>query len=94
MKFETVTTLLVFFGLAMGAPVPEDANKSPFPPVRMLRGREVPQEHSHEKFLTSVRASLNKNNPDEIVDPVFGLLGDAAASSGLVSSDIILMVWS
>ncbi|KAG8953883.1 hypothetical protein FRC04_001513 [Tulasnella sp. 424] len=47
------------------------------------RKREVPQEHSHEKFLTSVRASLAKNNPDGIVDPVFGLLGNAAATQGL-----------
>ncbi|CAK5284228.1 unnamed protein product [Mycena citricolor] len=44
--------------------------------------REVPQEHSHEPFLTSVRASLNLNNPDKIQDPVFALLGDAAASAG------------
>lgn len=47
-------------------------------PVR----REVPQEHSHEQFLTSVRNSLNKNNPDGITDPVFGLLGDDAAKGG------------
>jgi hypothetical protein len=51
-------------------------------PIRPLR-REVPQEHSHEPFLTSVRTSLALNNPDGIVDPVFGLLGDAAAAAGL-----------
>jgi len=45
--------------------------------------REVPQEHSHEKFLTAVRANLNLNNPDQIVDPVFALLGNAAATQGL-----------
>jgi len=44
--------------------------------------REVPQEHSHEQFLTSVRASLNLNNPANIEDVVFGLLGNAAASTG------------
>ncbi|KAF7796264.1 hypothetical protein EIP86_007438 [Pleurotus ostreatoroseus] len=44
--------------------------------------REVPQEHSHEPILTSVRASLNVNNPNGIVDPVFGLLGNAAAAAG------------
>ncbi|KAF8176984.1 hypothetical protein BJ912DRAFT_691910 [Pholiota molesta] len=44
--------------------------------------REVPQEHSHEQFLTTVRASLNLNNPDGIQDPVFGLLGNAAAAGG------------
>jgi len=47
-------------------------------PVR----REVPQEHSHEQFLTSVRKSLSTNNPDGIVDPVFALLGNAAAING------------
>ncbi|PAV17335.1 hypothetical protein PNOK_0739900 [Pyrrhoderma noxium] len=52
-------------------------------PVPFFLGkREVPQEHSHEKFLTSVRTSLNKNNPDQIVDPVFSLLGNAAAAQG------------
>ncbi|KAF8073838.1 hypothetical protein FPV67DRAFT_770014 [Lyophyllum atratum] len=44
--------------------------------------REVPQEHSHEQFLTSVRKSLALNNPDNIADPVFGLLGNAAAAGG------------
>ncbi|KAI0076320.1 hypothetical protein K474DRAFT_1598253 [Panus rudis PR-1116 ss-1] len=47
-------------------------------PVR----REVPQEHSHEPILTSVRNSLNLNNPDKIQDPVFALLGNAAAAAG------------
>ncbi|KAI5123462.1 hypothetical protein M0805_008832 [Coniferiporia weirii] len=50
-------------------------------PFRLSK-REVPQEHSHQKFLTSVGASLNKNNPDEIVDSVFALLGDEAAAQG------------
>ncbi|KAF7301302.1 hypothetical protein MIND_00695200 [Mycena indigotica] len=45
--------------------------------------REVPQEHSHQQILTSVTASLAKNNPNGIVDPVFGLLGNAAAAKGL-----------
>jgi len=45
--------------------------------------REVPQEHSHEPILTAVGTSLNFNNPDGIVDPVFALLGNAAAAAGL-----------
>lgn len=45
--------------------------------ARPLQRREVPQEHSHQKFLTTVTASLDLNNPDNIVDPVFGLLGNA-----------------
>ncbi|KAI0916257.1 hypothetical protein AcV5_003247 [Taiwanofungus camphoratus] len=44
--------------------------------------REVPQEHSHNSILASVRTSLNVNNPDQIQDPVFALLGAAAASQG------------
>ncbi|THH20544.1 hypothetical protein EW146_g821 [Bondarzewia mesenterica] len=40
-------------------------------------------EHSHESILTTVRTSLNLNNPDQIVDPVFALLGNAAAQQGL-----------
>ena len=39
--------------------------------------RKARQEHSHEQFLTTVRASLSSNNPAGIVDVVFGLLGDA-----------------
>jgi len=45
--------------------------------------REVPQEHSHQAILTAVQASLGTNNPDGIVDAVFGLLGNAAAAGGL-----------
>ncbi|KAH9480455.1 hypothetical protein JR316_0007055 [Psilocybe cubensis] len=44
--------------------------------------REVPQEHSHEQFLTTVRTNLNLNNPNQIQDPVFALLGNAAAAAG------------
>ncbi|KAJ7254392.1 hypothetical protein B0H12DRAFT_975060, partial [Mycena haematopus] len=45
--------------------------------------REVPQEHSHQAILTAVQANLVKNNPDGILDSVFGLLGNAAAAAGL-----------
>ncbi|KAF8644535.1 hypothetical protein AX16_008411 [Volvariella volvacea WC 439] len=41
------------------------------------------RQHSHERFLTAVRNSLNLDNPDQILDPVFALLGNAAASQGL-----------
>ena len=51
-------------------------------PLRSLRAREVPQEHSHNTFLDSVRTSLVSNNPDSIQNPVFGLLGNAAAAAG------------
>lgn len=49
-----------------------------------LTPREVPQEHSHEQFLDSVRTSLTSNNPAGIVDPVFGLLGDAVCRPTLL----------
>ncbi|CAK7222391.1 hypothetical protein SBRCBS47491_004850 [Sporothrix bragantina] len=48
----------------------------------VLRLREVPQEHSHNRFLDLVRTSLATNNPQNIQDPVFGLLGNAAAAAG------------
>lgn len=45
--------------------------------------REVPQEHSHNAIIAVVKTSLDLNNPDGIVDPIFGLLGNAAATAGL-----------
>jgi hypothetical protein len=48
-----------------------------------LHRREVPQEHSHEATVRSVRTLLQQNNPLQIVDPVFALLGNAAAQQGL-----------
>lgn len=45
--------------------------------------REVPQEHSHEPILRVVSALVLKNNPDNLGDSVFALLGNAAAQGGL-----------
>ena len=81
MKYETATYIFAFFGLTMAAPLPAAKNVFSIPRA-MLRGREVPQEHSHNRFLDGVRANLNLNNPAKISDPVFGLLGDAAAAAG------------
>ncbi|OBR02419.1 Ribosomal protein s17 [Colletotrichum higginsianum IMI 349063] len=47
-----------------------------------LAAAEVPQEHSHEKYLRAVNALLKQDNPNNIVDAVFGLLGNAAAADG------------
>ncbi|KAH7119083.1 hypothetical protein B0J11DRAFT_84359 [Dendryphion nanum] len=44
--------------------------------------RQVPFEHAHRDINLAVTALLNLNNPDEIQDPVFGLLGAAAAATG------------
>jgi hypothetical protein len=81
MKYETTTIFIVCLGLATAAPAPK-AKIAFSIPRAMLRGREVPQEHSHNRFLDGVRANLNLNNPAKIVDPVFGLLGDEAAAAG------------
>jgi len=56
-----------------------EASARPIVASRGILIREVPQEHSHEQFLTTVRVSLNLNNPAGIVDPVFGLLGNAVS---------------
>ena len=84
MKYETAVVLLAFFGLNTAAPISQSGSQ--LLPRYTLRGREVPQEKSHNKFLESVRGTLGLNNPDEIIDPVFGLLGNAAAAKGQVSS--------
>jgi hypothetical protein len=83
MQYEIATVLIAFFGLTSAAPMPAPAPKNVFSiPRAMLRGREVPQEHSHNRFLDGVRVNLNLNNPAKIQDPVFGLLGNAAAAAG------------
>jgi hypothetical protein len=62
-------------------------------------------EHSHNKILADVRTSLNLNNPNAIQDPVFGLLGNAAAAvsvllhiavklSGLMTISFSRRVWA
>jgi hypothetical protein len=47
-----------------------------------LKKREVPQEHSHRNILNQVNTALFLDNPDDIQDSVFGLLGAAAAAEG------------
>ncbi|KAI0817725.1 hypothetical protein GGR55DRAFT_35342 [Xylaria sp. FL0064] len=80
MKFTASAAMLVMVGVASARP---DAARLP----RKTRGsaklrREVPQEHSHEQFLTGVGAALDLNNVENIQDPVFALLGNAAAAAG------------
>lgn len=82
------------FGVAFARPTSVNARDSIDNQVRSLghgrdrwnsalQRREVPQEHSHEIFITVVNEFLKKNNPDNIQDAIFGLLGNAAASQGL-----------
>ncbi len=72
MKHE-IAALLLVVGLSTASPYAHQSHH--------LK-REVPQEHSHNKFLDLVRTSLNVNNPLQIADPVFGLLGNGAAAGG------------
>ncbi|KAK3987203.1 hypothetical protein QBC44DRAFT_128204 [Cladorrhinum sp. PSN332] len=44
--------------------------------------REVPQEHSHERTLRAANVALKLDNPLNILDAVFSLLGNAAAANG------------
>ena len=43
---------------------------------------EVPLEHSHEAEIRIVNTLLKANNPNEIQDAIFGLLGNKAAAEG------------
>jgi hypothetical protein len=49
--------------------------------------REVPQEHSHEAILRATNTALQLNNPLQIQDAVFALLGNAAAAEGAPNVD-------
>ncbi|KAH6632322.1 hypothetical protein F5144DRAFT_248453 [Chaetomium tenue] len=49
---------------------------------RKVSKREVPQEHSHEPILVATNDALQLDNPLEIQDTVFALLGNAAAADG------------
>ncbi|KAH9861495.1 hypothetical protein J1614_011242 [Plenodomus biglobosus] len=68
MKYEIL--LIALIGAVAAHPAPR-ATK-----------REVPQEHAHENILRAVNNILMQDNPDEIADAVFGLLGAEAAANG------------
>ncbi|KAF2730869.1 hypothetical protein EJ04DRAFT_514939 [Polyplosphaeria fusca] len=70
MKQQILCTLPLLLSSVVALPAP-----------RRMR-REVPQEQSHKNILDQVKTALDLNNPDEIVDPVFGLLGAAAGIEG------------
>ncbi|KAK0636715.1 hypothetical protein B0T17DRAFT_481222 [Bombardia bombarda] len=57
------------------------AREIPVYSMKMAK-REVPQEHSHEAILRATNTALQLNNPLEIQDTVFGLLGVKAAAEG------------
>ncbi|PGH05006.1 hypothetical protein AJ79_06892 [Helicocarpus griseus UAMH5409] len=76
MKTQQLLQVLLSVTLASSRPLPHRSIAS------RLHTREVPQELSHFKFLSSVQDSLQLDNPNEIVDPVFGLLGNEAGAEG------------
>jgi hypothetical protein len=51
-------------------------------PAGIMKKREVPQEHAHENIVSAVNTLLKLDNPDNISDAVFGLLGNAAGIKG------------
>lgn len=51
-------------------------------PTASLKKREVPQEHAHRNVINVVNDLLFLDNPDDIQDAIFGLLGAAAAANG------------
>lgn len=73
MKYST--TILALSGLAAARHVP------------IFEKREVPQEHSHEAVLRVTNTNLKLDNPLEIQDAVFALLGNAAAATGAPNVD-------
>lgn len=74
---ENEAAILLSLALLLSA-----AYARPSTPLEGFIKREVPQEHSHNQFIATVNTNLKTNNPGNIVDAIFGLLGNAAASQG------------
>ncbi|CCA67813.1 hypothetical protein PIIN_01637 [Serendipita indica DSM 11827] len=51
--------------------------------VASLARRESPQEHSHHRYIVKVKQMLDLNNTIGVADPVFGLLTNDVASTGM-----------
>ncbi|KKY31566.1 hypothetical protein UCDDA912_g08487 [Diaporthe ampelina] len=75
MKYQATIVALAGFAAARELPY-----------ARMTK-REVPQEHSHEAILRITQTNLQLDNPLEIQDAVFSLLGNAAAAKGAPNVD-------
>ncbi|KAI0845529.1 hypothetical protein F5Y00DRAFT_166708 [Daldinia vernicosa] len=84
MKVETSAALFALLSVASARPDAVKIFRKTHAPIGASAKfrREVPQEHSHEKFLTGVGQALNLNNVDQVQDPVFALLGNKAAAQG------------
>jgi hypothetical protein len=79
--FARLTTMKFQSTSAAAALLLGQALALPLPALNKFR-REVPQEHSHDLFLSITNEALAKSNPKSITDAVFGLLGNAAAAGG------------
>lgn len=84
MKYSEILALSALVASSAARP---SLHSSPYTRVHArdmkLSRREVPQEQSHKKFLTKTQEMLLLDNPDEILDSVFGLLGNEAAAQGI-----------
>jgi len=69
MKHSVIALALIGAAIARPASMP-------------MKKREVPQEHSHRNIINIVNTMLFLDNPDEIQDAIFGLLGAEAAAEG------------
>ncbi|KAJ4149039.1 hypothetical protein NW754_000475 [Fusarium falciforme] len=81
----SLTFTAALLGLASASPLGLGlSGYKRFAPSKLghLHKRQVPQEHSHDFVLVITREFLNLDNPKNIQDPVFGLLGDGAAAAG------------
>ncbi|KAI1804954.1 hypothetical protein F4811DRAFT_552274 [Daldinia bambusicola] len=84
MKVETSAALFALLSVVSARPDAVKFSRKTHAPIGASAKfrREVPQEHSHEKFLKGVAQALNLNNVDQVSDPVFALLGNKAAAQG------------
>jgi hypothetical protein len=77
MKYEA--TIIALAGLATAREIPVYSTK--------MAKREVPQEHSHNAIVAVVNTFLKQDNPLEIQDAIFALLGNKAAAEGAPNVD-------
>lgn len=82
MKFTSTILSASLLGYATASPLGLHRHRSVHRRVNNIHKREVPQEHSHDLFLTITNDALKLENPKGIVDAVFGLLGNGAAAAG------------
>jgi hypothetical protein len=83
MRYADIVTISALVASAAARPSLYSSPSARLHARDMKLKREVPQEQSHKKFLTKTQEMLLLDNPDNIVDTVFGLLGNAAASEGI-----------